>query len=289
MGNVLAKIPLFGGLFDDSQDKAMEQLQKNQQLWGDLQTPTFDRYTPEQYKYVGDYTPEEAKASTISEDPMIRSAQMSALQKMAGLADVGLSDVDQAGYEKARSMAGQISRSGTAAALQNAQARGVGGSGLEFVMREQAAQDAAQKAQEAGLQQASDSARQRALYQQAYGNALSGVRGQDYNANAANASILNNFNMYNTQAGNQAQQYNLGQRQKISNANTQQNNQAQQYNNQMKQQDYANRSQKVAGQTGANTGMAQGYGAENAANQSERNSLLNAGVALMGGSKKNEE
>lgn len=272
MSNILSSIPIIGGLFDDSQEQALEQLRANQQLYGNLQTPDFQTYTPEQYQVAGSYDPQQAQASTISEDPTLRSAQLSALNKMAGLANTGLSDVDQAGFAKAREQADQISHSGTQAALQNAQARGVGGSGLEFVMREQAAQDAAQRAQDAGLSQASQSAQMRALYNQAFGSMAGQVRGQDYNANAANAGILNNFNMYNTQSGNQAQLYNLGQQQQVSNANVTQNNQAQQYNNQLKQQTYGDQLQKVNGQAGANTGVAQGYAAENAANTSERNS-----------------
>jgi hypothetical protein len=66
----------------------------------------------------------------------------------------GLSAEDQLNFEKARSLGAQQSQQGAQAALQNAAARGVGGSGLEFGMREQANQEAANRAQTAGLEQA---------------------------------------------------------------------------------------------------------------------------------------
>jgi hypothetical protein len=268
----LSGIPLIGGLFDDSQEKAQEALAKNGELWGQLETPDFAKYTPEEYKLAGLYDPTKAEATTVGEDPALRSQQLSALNKLAGLADTGLSDVDQAGYEKARQNAGQIQHSGLQAALQNANARGIGGSGMELGLREMANQQGAQSALDAGLTQASDSAKMRAMYQQAFGNAIGGLRQQDFGNQAANADIMNRFNAMNTQNMNQAQQYNLGNVQGLSNANVGNANQAQQYNNQMTQQAYADRAQKVAGQAGANTQVAGGYAAENAANNAARNS-----------------
>jgi hypothetical protein len=249
-----SQLPIIGGLLDDSQDNALDQLKKNQALYAGLQAPQFQDYNPVAYD------PTMAQASTISEDPSLRGMQMNALNNLAGLSTTGLSAIDQQGFENARQMAGQIASSGNAAALQNAQARGVGGSGLEFAMREQANQDAAGRAQQASLQQAADSARQRALYNQAYGQMAGQVRGQDYNTNAANAGILNNFNMYNTNATNQARQYNVGQQ-----------NYAQQYNNDLRQKQYEDQLQKLGGMSGANSGMYKGYAAENAANNDQRN------------------
>lgn len=267
---------VFGGLLDSSDEDALEQLRRNQEIYGNIPLPEFQNYNP------ATYTPEMAQATMIQEDPGLRSQQASHLMRMAGLAEQGLSDVDQAGFERARSMAGQISRAGNAAALQNATARGVGGSGLEFAMREQAAQDGAQRAQEAGLQQAAESARQRAMYQQAYGNALGNVRSQDFTANRANADILNNFNQYNTGATNQARQWNVGNR-----------NSAQQYNNGLQQQQFGNRMNQAAGMTGANTGMAQGYAAQNAAGQDTRNAFtgaaFNYGLSQMNKKKEGEK
>jgi hypothetical protein len=261
----LSGLPVFGGLFDNSDEKAAEQLAKNAALYKGLNLPTFKDYKPEAYN------PNEAKANLIQEDPSLRSAQMNVLSRMAGLADTGLSDVDNAGFERARELGNQMEHSNTAAALQNAQARGIGGSGLEFALREMGNQAGAERAQGAGVQQASQAAQQRALYNQAYGNALGGMRQQDLGANSANANILNDFNKLNTQNRNQAQLYNVGQ-----------NNYAQQYGNQMAQQNFQNQLSKVGGQAGANKEVAQGYYNQGAANQQNRNGMLNAGIGVAG-------
>jgi hypothetical protein len=251
----LSGLPVIGGLFDDSQEQAMQQLAQNQALWKGLQTPTFNPYKPVAY------TPEMAKATQISSDPAIRNQQQGVLMKLAGLSDTGLSDADTAGFERARELGDQSENEGNAAALQNAESRGIGGSGLEFAMREKANQDGAQRAQDAGLQQAATAARQRAMYNEAYGNALSGVRGQDFQQNGANADILNNFARYNTGNQNQANLY-----------NTQQQNFGQQYNNDLTQRGYEDQVQKLGGETGSNTAAANGYAAENASRTSNRNS-----------------
>jgi hypothetical protein len=85
-----AEIPIIGGLFDSSADDAMEELKKNAELYKNIALPEYQEYRPDQYQYAGDLDPRLAEASQVSEDPRIRGAQMSALMKMAGLADDGL-------------------------------------------------------------------------------------------------------------------------------------------------------------------------------------------------------
>lgn len=286
IGNFLSGLPVVGGLFDDSNEDAQAKIAQNQALYNNLQTPDlqWSNLVPQQFSSAGNYDPENAQASTVSEDPLTRSAQLSALSKMAGLADTGLSDVDQSNFAKAALLGNQAQSSGDAAALQNAQSRGVGGSGLEYAMREQAGQDAAQRSQAAGLDQAASAAQQRALYNQAYLSGLGNVRQQDYNTQATNAGILNNFNQYNTGNQNQAQAYNLQNQQQIGNSNVQQNNATQQYNQQGKlgvqQQNFGNQVTKIGGQAGGNTAAANADYAQGAANQSNRNSITGAIAAV---------
>jgi hypothetical protein len=282
VSNFLAGLPIVGGLFDDSQDKAQQELAQNKKLYDSLVTPDFKEYDPERYDLVGTYKPEEMTADTINEDPSLKNNEMMTLDRLRGLSETGLSDVDNLGYERARQEAGQISNAGTEAALANATARGVGGSGLEFGMREKASQDAAQREQDMAAQQAAKAAEMRAAYTQAYGGMLGNVRGEDYRTAAANTDILNKFTEANTTNANYAQQYNLGQKQGVANANVQNKNQAQQYNNDLDQREYDDQLKKVSGQAGAGQAVAQGYAAENAANKSTQNSLLNAGVNLYG-------
>lgn len=275
-------IPIVGGLFDNTDQEAMDALKQNQALWNSVKPKTLDKYNPESYSYAGDLDPTLAQANTISTDPNDRSTQLAVLNKMAGLADNGLSDVDQAGYMKAREMGDQMARSGEEAAEANAAARGVLGSGNELSMRDQASQAGAQRAQDAALQQAADSARQRALYTQALGGMAGQVRGQDFSQSAANADILNRFNQMNTQTQNQAQERNLGARQNISNANTATKNQAQQYNIGNEQLNNQNQMQWAGGMSGANRGVANGYAAQNAANTDQRNSNTDLMEQILG-------
>lgn len=282
MANFAADLPVIGGLFDDNAEQALQQKQAALAGLQGLQLPQFAKYNPELLQYLGNYDPEKAQSSLINENPDDRSAQLSALNNLSGLAKTGLSDVDTAGFENARNIGSQTLHSGTDAALQNAQARGVGGSGLEFAMREMANQQGAQNAQQAGLQQASNSAQMRALYNQAFGNMTSQVRGQDYNAAATNAGILNNFNMYNTGQANQAQQRNRGEMQGISNQNIGNQNAAQQYNNNMQQEQFNDALQKQNAISGGYNNVAQGYYNQGAANDNTRGALTQAAGAAAG-------
>lgn len=196
---------LFGGEdggFSD-EDRRLQSLLNE---YRNLATPTYREAISE------NYSPETSNYKLMSEDPVTKSMQLQALQKMAGLSESGLSAEDEAAFAKARSLGAKSSRAGAQAAMQDAQARGVGGSGLEFAMREIANQGGANRAQEAGLERAATAARQRALAQQAYMQGLSGMRDQDYRTNAANTNVINQFNQANTQARNQAALQNINSR-----------------------------------------------------------------------------
>lgn len=265
---------MFGqGNNDDGFTSARGALSRNRGLYEMINDPTYSEFIPELLKN------DSANYELINEDPLLRSAQMSALQKMSGLADTGLSDVDQAGYERARRLGGQIQKAGQGAALQNAQARGVAGSGLEFAMRESANQQAAERAQEAGLAQAADSAKQRALYQTAYGNALGQQRSQDMQAETANKGIINRFNEMNTQNRNQT-----------NNANANLRNSAFQYNEGLKDKRFNNELTRADRTSGLNNRSAEIDAAQAAARraQDERDrarsgALLGAAGGIVGG------
>lgn len=290
MSDLLSQIPLFGNLFDNTQAQTMQQIQANQKLYNGIDLPDFQNYNPEDYQAVGELNPEKADASLIQGDPQTLSAQRNALAQLAGLSQSGFSDVDQAGYQQARDIGNQMLSSGNAAALQSAQARGVGGSGLEFGMREMANQQGAQNAQNAALTQASNGAQMRANALNQYAMGLGNMYNQNYQQQAANAGILNQFNMANTNAQNYAQQYNLGNHQTIANQNVAGHNQAQQYNNQLQQDTFNNKMTRADGQSKANTAMANGFAAQNTDNAAGRNAntqlLFQAGGMLsgMGGS-----
>jgi hypothetical protein len=264
---------LLGLWGNEDAQAAMNALKQNQSIYGNIQNPDLQwtNYNPDTYN--ADMM---TNAQTVQEDPTLVSDQMNALKQMSGLSQNGLSDVDQAAYQKARDEAAQIGKSQSDAAISNAESRGIAGSGQELAMREMASQNASNSAQNADLQQAADAAKMRAMYTQAYGNAASQARSQDDSVKSTNANILNSFNAANTSARNQANMY-----------NTQQQNYAQQYNNQGKlstaQQNYEDQLQKAAGQAGANSSMAQGYAAQDAASTAQWNQLLGMGATLGAG------
>jgi hypothetical protein len=253
---------LLGGGDRSSQD-VISLMNENKDLFKNLETPEYREFIPELYGN------QSYNFETIGDDALTKSRQEQLLAEMAGLKDTGLSAVDEAGFNKARSMGNQMAKAGTGAAIQDAQNRGVAGSGMEFALREMAGQGGAQRAQEAGMQQAADSARQRALYSQAYGDALSGQRDQNYRQEAANTNIINDFNSKNTAQRNQTNNQNVDLR-----------NQAFQYNQGLKDKTFNNQVTKINGQTGANRGIADAYAARGAAEQADQNALIGIGGQL---------
>lgn len=254
--------PLLG---DNDLSAVRTQIDKNRALYDNIDLPQYKEWVPELINS------EEANYALTSDDPKIRSMQMSALSKMAGLADEGLSDADQAEFTHAANQANQIARSGNAAALNNASARGVAGSGLEMLMREQANQDAAQRAQEAGLATAANAAKGRALYNTAFMNGTSQVRDQDAATNRANTSIINDFNQKNTQVRNQTNAANTGMK-----------NDAFQYNQGLKDKNYQNQVGKADRIAGINTQIGNTYAAEQAADNQRNAAIVGAGIGAAG-------
>ena len=286
---IASGIPVIGGAFDDSDDKAIEQMQQNKALWEKLKTPglSWDEYSPEMLQSVGELDPAMADYSLVNEGDVTTGAQLAALNRLAGLAETGLSEVDALGFERARQNAARDSRGAREALIASANARGVGGSAMTTALQEIANQGAAERSRAAAMEQAAEAARQRAAYGSQYMNALSGVRDQDYRANANNTDIINKFNMANTQARNDANAANLQARQAIANQNVGARNQAQQYNQEGKrntqQQNFSNQVTRLNGMTGANAGVANAYAAQNAANQANRNANTSLAVDLAAG------
>lgn len=241
---------LLGGLFGGNSGEAeiLRKLKAIEDDYGNLSLPDLDAYK---------FSPEEYRASLIQENPALQARQEALLGKLSELSDTGMSEADMAGYRMANQQANQAARQNSAALRDEARRRGAGGSGLEFALREQANQDALTRGQNMGLQQSADSARQRALYNTAYGDLLSGVRGQDLNAKSANADIINRFNQLNTSARNDA---NLGNMQR---------------RNEIAQQNYQNQLSKLSGKAGAVGETSKGLAASGAASSARSQNMFN--------------
>lgn len=180
----------------DNEDLWRQQLLKNQGLYNNLQLPDY------QWQNI---SPQQAQYQTIAENTPDKQAMQAYLAKLSGLSDTGFTEADQAALLKNNLDAAQMARAGRESALAHAAHTGQAGSGLEYALRAQAEQAGANQAQAGGLGQIEAAARQKALYNQAYGQGLQNQSSQNYNRAAANAGIINQFNMANTGANNQAQ------------------------------------------------------------------------------------
>lgn len=258
--NFASELPIVGGLFDNSDQQLQDELAAYKQFM--LQNK------PEELDYGTDlealgYSPESADYTTISEDPATRRAQLEALQSMKGLSESGLSDADKAVFAEARNVADRQAQSNRAAQLQNAQARGVAGSGLEMQMSALGDQEAANRAAQANIQQAGQAAQNKANYLQAYLQGTGQQRDQDYRTQANNADIVNKFNMFNTGAQNDARQYAA----QAGNQMAQFNKSGQQAAQQGTQANYLD---WLNGMGNAYSGVAKGYASQGAARSGNR-------------------
>lgn len=257
----------------------------------------------------GVLTPEEAQAEllgrsemdNISTDPRFKTAQMDAL---LGLQDIsssgGLTDADMANLNKIRTEENTAARGQREAILQNAQSRGIGGSGLELMSQLQNQQDSATRTSQRDMDIAGQ-AQARALEALIQGGQLGGqMQSQDFNQQAqvagANDAIAQ-FNaqnkqavgMANTQARNAAQEANLANKQRVADQNVGMRNDQQMYNKNLIQQNYDNEIKKRSGQAGiaqANS-QAQGQNSQNRANANNQmiGAAIGAGTSIYGARK----
>jgi hypothetical protein len=243
--------------------------------------------TPEQAQT---YLTENSQMENISLDPRLQQAQMDAL---AGLQDIsqnkGLTDMDRAQLSQIGNEEATRSKGAREAILQNAQARGMGGSGLELMSQLQNQQDAAtrQSVRDTGI---AGQAQARALEALKSAGTLGGQIGQQqFSQKSDIAQAQDRINQFNTQnkqqvsnintaANNAAQTANLAAKQNISNANVGTANQEQQYNKELQQKQFSNELAKANGQAGALQAQAQADAAAEAAKQASTKQLIGAGL-----------
>lgn len=250
----------------------------------------------------GVLTPEDAQAALaesskmngISLDPGLKKAQMDALSGLQDISSgVGLSASDKANLSHINSDEMTQQRGQREAILNNAESRGLGGSGLELMAQLQNQQDSATRQSQKDLDVAG-MAQNRALQALQQGGQLAGQIGaQDFGQKAQvagandaiskfNAQNQQQVNLTNTGAHNAAQEANLAAKQNIANSNAGLKNTQQQYNKNLIQQDYDNRLKRAGGSAGiatANAGIA-GQNAKNAADDINKN--IGTGLSAIG-------
>jgi hypothetical protein len=186
--------------FGDDEARAMALAELQREQWyalGDTR-PTIDQLTADLQgegleDELGSLVGGDSRLEGLNEG-LEREAQVRALRQMQGLVDdKGYTDADYAMMNAARLSRGAQMRGANAAAIQQAQARGVGGGGQELLARMGASQAAntANAMSDAQIQQA---AMQRALAAMQYSGQQAG---QMYDQEAARRSALDAFNQAN--------------------------------------------------------------------------------------------
>lgn len=236
----------------------------------------------------GILTPEQAQAQLVGRsemdgitlDPKLKTAQMEAL---AGLQDIsssgGMTNMDRANLNRIKSEEDAAARGKREAILSNAQARGMGGSGLELMSQMKNQQESASRTAQRDLDVAG-MAQQRALQALMQGGDMAGrIQGQDFSQQAQTAQAndaISKFNAQNKQqvgmanvaANNDAQARNLAAKQSVSDINSNLKNQQQMHNKGLLQQNFENDMRKRQAQAGlaAQNAANSGQNSQNTAN-----------------------
>jgi len=263
--------------------EADENQQRAQEVWSDLlsQVPDVEelRVILDKAVYQGDLSPEQAQVflqqgtayDEVSADPRLRQAQMSALSQLQDITEQGgLSSADRGRLQQIGSEEAAASRGARESIMQNAQARGVGGSGLELANQMSSAQDSATRRSQRDFDVAG-MAQQGALSAiMNSANLGGGIRGQDVGEQQRvaqardamsqfNAQNQNQNAQNNTNARNQAAERNINTRQGLENANTQIANNQKTYNAEAPMRRLGVMSGMASGQAGTFSDSAKHY------------------------------
>lgn len=209
--------------------------------------PTLDLpefyYTPEEYAYYEGATPlqylapEEVAASTIAEDPATRQMQMDALQDLLSRSEEGLTAQDRYNFMVNRRAADEAAQGREQALRESMARRGMGGTGLEAALMQQAGQAGTERLAQTQAAQAAANAQARINALNSLISGAGGVRAADIGKERSNAEILNSMAKWNSERqrlidnmnieqANRLAGENVAEQRKIAAMNTQQANQA---------------------------------------------------------------
>ena len=96
--------------------------------------------------------PERIEGKQVEIDPELRRKQMAALEALQAISDGRIESQGEAQRQAARMQSEQVAAGRDAAIQQQMSSRGVGGSGMEFALRGQSGQEAANRAGQMGMQ-----------------------------------------------------------------------------------------------------------------------------------------
>lgn len=211
-----------------------------------LQDIQYSQYaSPEAIQYAGDIQLAQQGATGLAGVDIAPEFAAAQKQALTGMQDVvaqrGLTDADRAVISQIAAEEANRERASREAIIQGAQARGIGGSGVEIAAQLQAQQDAATRSSARNAQVAQD-AQQRYLQALASTGQMGSQFGQEqFTRGAARGQaqdVINQFNVANTNTAaasdrdikQQLIAQNVANRNAINQANTELRNQATQYN-----------------------------------------------------------
>lgn len=249
------------------------------------QLAAIQKYAPTMYQAV-----QQGDPSLIQEAPAARQAQDEALQQLAQRSrQRGLSLQEKANLEQANQNVQQQLRGQTQAIQENFRNRGMGGGAMEQAQILENQRAGANSASDQALKAAADAEARGLESLTQYGNMASQMRNQDFARESANTGIKNNFAMtkwqnlqnianQNTQAQNEANQYNLNREDNRNVTNLNQSNTGKQWRTTAATNKYNAAVNKQKALADAYAGQGQRQDAESAAFTNSLNSALDTGA-----------
>lgn len=250
-----AAAPVIGGILggnaaSKAADKAAkaqrEMYERNIKILEDLGIPSIEaqKIALENPEYVGDLVAETLGPSAMEEislDPKLRQKQMDNMSEMEQISKQGLSITDRINLDQIGQRTSAEEQGRQKAILQSMAERGSLDSGdqlaTQLFSNAQASQNALLKGQETAKMVSQN--RLNAIGQ--LSNQYANMENLDYGREAQKATAADAIQQFNANTRNQAQQYNLGNKQNIANQTANNANQQEIYNKGLQQQDFLNR------------------------------------------------
>ena len=263
------------------QEGAMAQAQAQ---FAGLNLPELSPIELERMVSAGELTPELAEIiklegnayKDIYVDPRLKAQQMESLAAIQEIADTGMTAQDRADLAKIASQESIAERGTREALIQQAQQKGISGSGLSLAAQLENQQGGATRRSARDTEVAGAAAQRRLAALEQAGALAGSMRSQEYGeqANEAQAQqLINQFNAQNTQAQlqnranaqNAANAANLENAQNIMNQNVALSNQEELYRKNIAQQQYQNALGLASAKAGGYYNAAQMYGQQSQA------------------------
>lgn len=241
-----AAAPIVGGLVGNvmSQGDRNKAKQAMKQALAELKAAGFPpdlskEIIYKEFESAGILTPEleedielaDTEFKAIQEDPQLREAQLSALNKFKQQSETGLGPEERAAFNQIQQSIRQDQRAQQQQILSDAQRRGQGGSGNALIAQLQATQSGADQAFSQGNELAALIAQRVRQGAQDMSGAAGNLRTQDYQVASDRAQAIDERNKFlnqnsvarqarNVASKNDAQRYNLENQQSIMDKNT---------------------------------------------------------------------